>query len=109
MISCTFCGAREKEKPSWICNTCHYKGKRRGRKYCVFCNIKEELVRVGLVWVCHGCIAELQAVCSSLQTKRDIKCACCHNLISNDEVYCKACMEEALATKKEEGDKACLS
>jgi ribosomal protein L37AE/L43A len=60
MVHCTFCKKTSREEPVWICYGCFSKGKKRGRKYCVFCNCTEELRRIGLVWACHDCIAELQ-------------------------------------------------
>ena len=47
--------------------------------------------------------------CSSCyRDAREVKCAGCNDFINPDEIelFCKACMEEALATtKKEGGDK----
>jgi hypothetical protein len=43
--------------------------------------------------------------CSSCyEHARELKCASCNDFINPDEMemFCKACMEEALATKKEE-------
>ena len=98
--------------------TCHWCGKQMTRadatplcdKYvCTECyesifHAIEDYIAI----VCSECADEIYGseplYCSSCyKDAREVKCAGCNDFISNDEVYCKACMEEALATIKKEG------
>jgi hypothetical protein len=102
---------------------------------CYWCNrsiTREDVIRLCGKYVCSGCYNDIfnevyddvwiectkceeekflseDLYCSSCyEDARKVKCDCCGDFINPDkiEMYCRACMEEALATtKKKEGDK----